>query len=130
MRIHRTLPLLAGLALLVAACASQKGFEGIIDPVHRPNFIEADAPHEEAILQRLDAMPNDAPVDVGSGVTVRAGPTYTAASGRLCRWVYLEGSGSSAQRRLACRRSLEHEPSAPNAGWSFVPWVFPGQESP
>lgn len=67
---------------------------------------------EEAILQRLsDLVPNEATSIEGQSVTTSK--AYTAASGRQCRRVTIDGP--QTRTSLACLMPQ---------GWSFVPTVF------
>jgi hypothetical protein len=69
-------------------------------------------PVEEAILLRLEELKPNQPTTI-EGHQVRVGPVYSAASGRDCRRITIEGP--TTQGSLAC---LMPE------GWSFVPTVF------
>ncbi len=70
---------------------------------------------DEQVLSRVAELPADQPVAVG-GKKYIAGPTYTAASGRTCRYVSEAGKRESpAHRQLACTEGGD---------WFFAPDVF------
>jgi len=70
---------------------------------------------DEQLLSRVGELPADRAVTVGDKKYI-VGPTYSAASGRTCRYVSELGKRDSpAHRQLACTEG---------GGWFFAPDVF------
>lgn len=123
-------PLAAMLLLLATAglsgCASMPDLASMMGaPVEAPDQnADADAtpalpadPDQQA-LGRLDDLAAGASLGLTNGATAVVEPTYTAASGRLCRWVDMRYANGSDNRRLACRHA---------GGWRWSAGVLPGQ---
>jgi hypothetical protein len=68
------------------------------------------------MLEKLGALPSGIRESVGDA-TITASEKYQAASGFMCRQVYVDG-GRGREARLACGDSH---------GWFFVPDVFRGE---
>jgi hypothetical protein len=108
--------------LLAIACSSQPAASAsdIASANDTGRTVTATNDGERALLKEVANLPSGASRQV-QGLTVRAGKTYAAASGRTCRALTVTSSGSKAPtERLVC---------SDGASWFFVPDVMGGTGS-
>lgn len=105
------------LVLMACSSAPKPSARDIADANDTGRALTATNASERQLLQQAAALPAGAPRRVGNA-TVVGEPTYTAASGRMCRALHVTAAGSAKiVRRLAC---------SDGKAWFFVPDVFSG----
>ncbi|HWN71482.1 MAG TPA: DVU3141 family protein [Haliangium sp.] len=99
-------------ALAVGCAGPRQGPEHAA--VSPPSAVAPGDELERELLRRLPELPAEQPVAIHDATVIARAP-YFAASGRTCRALTIEASGSPSRARLACRE---------DGSWFFVPQIF------
>jgi hypothetical protein len=110
--------LVVSAPLVLGGCAALSTSQ-VADSPPAPVLEQAPVDPANALLQRIGTLPTGQPVSVDGEVWL-PGRLYSAASGRQCRLVDVEGLGGGSETRLACLAA-----DGDGAAWDWFPVVAP-----